>query len=264
MSDNLRHTDYQQSNYRSIALFLFFSFFIPLICIILLETCPVFHSGISNLILFGIEGTSPFLAVFIVLWIQGGRKKVQLELHKKYFNNLSIKYVFLAIVIPLLILTLAKLTILCMYPKESFLHPITMKKLLIISWALIAEELGWRGFLQEKLDSILPTVLVPFTVGIIWTMWHYHFILSGSMSIPLLAFLFGCIFESYGYYAITRLSKGNIIPASLWHFTGNLFFNLYRFDPSWNHGDTTMYWITTLFYSLSIMIFLFTKKRFHK
>jgi len=42
---------------------------------------------------------------------------------------------------------------------------------------------------------------------------------------PFVLLILGCVFESYGYFVITKLAKGNIIPASIWHFSGNLFVN---------------------------------------
>ena len=40
-------------------------------------------------------------------------------------------------------------------------------------WALVAEELGWRGYLQEKIEAHVGDVLTPLIVGIIWTVWHF-------------------------------------------------------------------------------------------
>ena len=45
-------------------------------------------------------------------------------------------------------------------------------------WALVAEELGWRGYLQEKIEAHVGDVLTPLIVGIIWTVWHFHFFIS--------------------------------------------------------------------------------------
>lgn len=40
-------------------------------------------------------------------------------------------------------------------------------------WALVVEELGWRGYLQEKIEAHVGDVLTPLIVGIIWTVWHF-------------------------------------------------------------------------------------------
>ena len=131
-------------------------------------------------------------------------------------------------------------------------------------WALVAEELGWRGYLQEKIEAHVGDVLTPLIVGIIWTVWHFHFFISGSMEVPLHSFAYGCIAESYGYFVITKISKGNIVPASLWHFSGNLFTNIYRLNPNWNEGRMEPYMIVNTVYLFNFIIFVvwrcFTKR----
>ena len=131
---------------------------------------------------------------------------------------------------------------------------------MIIAWALVAEELGWRGYLQVELGRVVSRRWVPLLVGVIWGAWHFHFFLSGSMEVPIVPFFLGAIFESYGYYAVTEQSDGNIVPASLWHFTGNLFFNLYRFDPSWHEGNLQACWIVTAMYAVNLIYFHYSKR----
>lgn len=44
---------------------------------------------------------------------------------------------------------------------------------IIILWAFIAEEFGWRGYLEPWLKKKgLPKWLVPYIVGVIWCLWH--------------------------------------------------------------------------------------------
>ena len=149
---------------------------------------------------------------------------------------------------------------------DIYVYPalLTVRRMVIILWALIAEELGWRGYLQDKLEVILSHKhkYVPIFTGIIWALWHYHFILLGSMNVPIVAFTLGCVFESYGYFTITKLSKNNIVPACIWHFTGNMMLNLYRFDPHWHNGNSVFYWIVTVFYAINILLFVLCEKRF--
>jgi membrane protease YdiL (CAAX protease family) len=89
----------------------------------------------------------------------------------------------------LLLIIIAKLTSLIFLEGIPFFTGITGKKLIVIMWALVAEEFGWRGFLQEKLDR----------------------------------------------------QFGHIVPSSLWHFTGNLLFNIYLINPEYNQGSIIPY-----------------------
>lgn len=102
-------------------------------------------------------------------------------------------YILLGVIIPMALLVTAKLTWLVFSGSNPFIKGITAKKLLIIMWALIAEEAGWRGFLQERLDRHFGCLVTPIFVGTIWALWHYHFFWLGTMSIPVLPFFIGCI-----------------------------------------------------------------------
>lgn len=112
---------------------------------------------------------------------------------------------------------------------------------MIVCWALVAEELGWRDFLQDKLGIYLNELTLPFILGIIWALWHYHFFLSGEMSAPILLFTLGCIADSYLYFAFTKAVNGNIVPASVLHFSENLCFNLLLINPEYNNGSFVPY-----------------------
>lgn len=238
--------------------FLVLAFVIPLVCIVLMRYCCVFQTGIGNLFLYGIEGASPTIAALIVASRNEG---VKIFLKRKVKDNFSFRICILGMVIPLLILSMGKVISYFALDQDMFFYPLSMKKLLIISWALIAEELGWRGFLQEWLENYCKEVFVPLIVGVIWALWHYHFMLGGTMVIPYLAFLYGCILESYGYFVLIKIAKGNVVPACIWHFAGNLFFNLYRIDPSWNHENMIPYHIVNATYCLYIIAFLLYKKK---
>lgn len=233
--------------------FLVLAFVIPLVCIVLMRYCCVFQTGLGNLFLYGIEGASPTIAALIVASRNEG---IKIFLKRKVKDNFSFRICILGMAIPLLILSMGKVISYFALDQDMFFYPLSMKKLLIISWALISEELGWRGFLQEWLENYCKEVFVPLIVGVIWALWHYHFIVSGSMEVPVVAFTLGCVFESFGYFALTKFAKNNIVPASIWHFTGNMMFNLYRFDPQWHNGEVTFYWIATIFYAANIILFV--------
>lgn len=177
-------------------------------------------------------------------------------LDSKYRNGLSIRLCIIGFCSPVFVLTIGKvLTYLIPYHNQ-FVTGISGKKVIIIMWALIAEELGWRGFLQDKIESYVGGALTPFVVGIIWTLWHFHFFISGSMEVSLFVFTYGCIAESYGYFVLMKMVKGNIVPASLWHFSGNLFTNLYRIDPKWNDGRMEPYMIVNAIYFVYVIAFV--------
>lgn len=243
-----------------IFLFIICTFIIPLICILLIAYVPVFQKGILQFVLFAIQGASPTIAA-ISISTRDGFTGLKYFLIEKYRQDFSIKLCLIGFMTPALLLTMAKLiTYLTPYNNQFITIP-SLKKITIILWALIAEELGWRGYLQEKVEDKWGNNFTPAIVGLIWASWHYHFFFLGTMDIPILAFTYGCVLESYGYYVMTKLSKGNIVPASLWHFSGNLFFNLYLFNPNWNKGSIIPYIIVDSLYTVYLGIFIYLRKK---
>jgi membrane protease YdiL (CAAX protease family) len=54
------------------------------------------------------------------------------------------------------------------------------------------EEFGWRGFLQPRLQRVLPPWIAAISVGIMWAAWHLPLFLVGWSSASPLAFMFIC------------------------------------------------------------------------
>lgn len=248
---------------RHFGIFIGFTFGIPLVCSLLMMTGTIFQSGMLNLILYAIEGASPFIAVVLLFYIKGRSAGVKKYFIQKYKLNFSLSICIIAFLIPALVMTIAKVLMNRITGNSYFITLPSSKKMLIILWALIAEELGWRGYLQDVVEERFGMYVTPLIVGIIWTLWHYHFFLTGSMNIALGVFAYGCIAESYGYYVITKMSKGNIIPATLWHFSGNLFSNLYLLTAQCNNGSMIPYVMTNVIFSvidIGIVIYWRQKK----
>lgn len=241
-------------------LFLFLVFFLPLVCVLLMRQTTKYGMNTGTLLLYGVEGATPMLSTVLVIGICRGRKELESFLWEKYVKNLSIGSCLLGFAVPALVYTLGKALTYLTPVQHSFWNALSGKKLLIIAWALLAEELGWRGYLQERLERRL-RIMTPVVIGLIWALWHYHFFLSGSMDQPVLLFVLGCVMESCGYLMITRLAGGNVIPASLWHFSGNLFFNLYRLGPSWNEGSLIPYVIVTALQGIYVVGYVVAVRR---
>lgn len=272
--------DKKQINRKEILQFIFFAYTIPLLCVILMEWVPICQNGALNFILYGIEGMSPTLAAVIVVLITSrANKKKQKALQNdncyenitllsflkdKYIKNLSASSCLIGFFLPAIILTIAKLLTMVIWDSNHFIVLPSMKKSIVILFALVTEELGWRGYLKQRIESLVGLMFAPLVLGIIWAIWHYHFFLSSSMDVPIFAFAFGCIAESYGYALLLMKSKGNVIPASLWHFSGNLFFNLYLLNPNWNNNNSGPYIITNSLYAIFIVIYIIAVRRTYR
>lgn len=61
---------------------------------------------------------------------------------------------------------------------------------LALAWAplgALGEELGWRGYLQGRLDTKLGPVQAALLTGLCWTPIHLHFFAEGPLFVALLA-----------------------------------------------------------------------------
>ena len=238
--------------------FLLLAFGIPLICCSFRVSCTFFQEGVGNLILLMIAATSPMLAAILTIALSS-EFHIKTFLNKNYKENLSLKYSLMVFLIPAFFLTIGKIIICLATPQYAAFKMPTLKKMVIILWALVAEELGWRGYLQGALERRIGNSLAPCIVGVIWTLWHYHFWIIHGLDAPLWLFAYGCIAESYGYALITKLSRENIVPASIWHFSSNLFFNMYLINPNWNGGSIIPYLIVNGVYTFYILVFFIHK-----
>ena len=192
---------------KDLCTFIIFVFLLPLICSILTITFPICQSGALNLILYGIQGASPTLVAIATILIRKSRIQLIIFLKEKYVSNISIKYCMIGFVVPAIILTIGKLLINSTMNNDVFITLPTYRKFIIILWALIAEELGWGGYLQEKIEIVFGMCFTPLLVGMIWTFWHYHFFMIGSMDVPYMAFTYSCIVESYGSISLQKSQK---------------------------------------------------------
>jgi membrane protease YdiL (CAAX protease family) len=228
-------------NYKAIMLYLVLVFFLPLISVFLIKKYTVFQSGFLNFVFYGFEAITPTISALLALEILYGKVQTRQFIKKCFISNINIQYIILALILPFIIFILTAIFCLIFLNISIFNTNISIQKSIIILWSLVSEEIGWRGFLQEKLDEHMNIYFTPLVIGIIWSLWHYHFFILGFMSVPLLLFILGCIADSYGYYWLTKRAKGNIIPASIWHFSGNLFFSIFLIYPQYNHGNIIPY-----------------------
>lgn len=246
-------------------IFLITAFLLPLFCVLLILLTPLSQNPAVSLILYGIEDSSPAIGAILAVTIlsRNHGEKLSSFLKSKFIDNLSIPLIILGIAAPVFIYSAAKVISFAIGQEATCFIP-PSKNMFIILWSLISEELGWRGFLQERVEKKVGAALTPFIIGIIWAMWHYHFFISTPTGAPFYLFLIGCIAESCGYYVITKLSKGNVLPASVAHCAGNFLIVFYLLNPDKNGGDISYYLIysaLTLIYIPLFFIYLKISKR---
>lgn len=155
-----------------LTLFILISFLLPMAALFLQSRIT---NDTVNLLLFGVQAASPSIAAFAVLLLS---KEVRPHF-KVIFQKAHITAV---IVVPVLIASITMLiskSVYCIvWGKEFSLGNISVTKWLILLWALVAEELGWRGYLEPFLQDLMVNLfminpsdnggnIIPYTLVII-------------------------------------------------------------------------------------------------
>jgi len=227
-----------------------------LLCALSISRFPIADRTLVYFVLQGVESASPALAAIVVTLLHGGKRGLKRFLAEKYFTAFRGVLCLVAFLAPMALLAISKALSMAFAPSVVFIQQPSMGKAVIIIWALIAEELGWRGFLQERVERLAGALFTPLIIGVVWGAWHFHYFMTGAMNEPFWALLLGCVFESYAYFVITKLAKGNIVPASIWHFSGNLFIIMFALNPDANGGNPLPYITASFVYGLCVIGFV--------
>ena len=124
------------------------------------------------------------------------------------------------------------------------------------------EEFGWRGFLQVRLEKVMPPWAATICVGIMWATWHTPlFLVAWSSAAPLIylfivtgvSALFACAFNASGgavLVAIVMHSAFNASSRFLDPFLGN--------TPTREHPPAEVF-MAVAFLALGAFVVLLTR-----
>ena len=150
-------------------------------------------------------------------------------------------------------------------PQSRFLSELLSKPdtipLVVFLYFLQAgvEELGWRGYLQDKLGLKMGPARSSLLVGIIHTVWHLPlFWVVGTNQIKMgfgsdflifIAFVISSsVISAWSYYGNRR----SIMAATLLHTTSNLSFDIFAYAPG-----TTKHFIFVILTAIGAGLVLF-------
>ena len=97
------------------------------------------------------------------------------------------------------------------------------------SIGLLGEELGWRGYMNQKMEPLLGTVGTCLVGGIVWGLWHFAMDISGyldgnSTFSEVLFSTFGrlAMLTCFGAFLMWLTKKTNsVFPSVIAHFMYN-------------------------------------------
>jgi len=125
----------------------------------------------------------------------------------------------------------------------------------------LGEEMGWRGFLQDRLQGKANPVVIAVIIGLIWSAWHLPLAIrfedfrSGLSLWEFCAlYPFFTMLLAFIMAHLWRLSKGSLLIAVLFHGVSNMTVDIYLInDKWWNFGKLTavqIYLVILLVYAL--------------
>ncbi|MDE7261153.1 MAG: CPBP family intramembrane metalloprotease [Oscillospiraceae bacterium] len=235
-------------------LFLLIAFLLPILSLVLQAAAPS-----VRFVLYGIEAASPSIAAVAAM--------LKDRTIKRFFREMFHReHLAMAVMLPVstAVLTMlgAKLFF-CTLAHASFAFGrISPTQFIIIAWALVAEEIGWRGYFEPLLRAKgLDRRAVPLIAGIVWGLWHYHFFLTDGMQVPVALFFISCIVESYLYSFFMDCTEHNLVSAMVYHCAWNFSVHFFAINPADNHGSLYPYIFLTFLEGMALLLLRLVKKR---
>ena len=181
----------------------------------------------------------PTISAILVTWIHEGKTGVKQLLKKLLIWRASYKYYLFAIGLPAFLVIAAMLLANLLFNVDlnfssiprgmgledddiliSFLLLPVFFLVTIFVGGPIAEELGWRGFAQERLQfkyGVTPSGLV---IGFFWVLWHLPlmiFLPQGIGHLPIIAYLIVMMNMSVLFGWLYNKTRGSVLLAVLFH-----------------------------------------------
>ena len=87
----------------------------------------------------------------------------------------------------------------------------------------LAEEFGWRGYVQPALLRTLPPFWAALVVGLIWWVWHFALYRASVFAAPASAFRFLAYLETWSIFAmfVVQRARGSVWPSVALHWAAN-------------------------------------------
>lgn len=129
---------------------------------------------------------------------------------------------------------------------------------LLLAWmplGALGEELGWRGYLHQKLHGRMRGLISSVLVGVLWMPIHVHFFSQGPVFLFFLALLF--IAYSVVIYALVQDRGFSVLLATLFHLSVNLS-NLLFLDVIY---ETSFMMVNALVWTAAAVILVLWKKK---
>ena len=225
----------KKENIKRLGLYLLIAFALSLLLIVFRK--PMETSARVSFIITQLFSFSPAIACLITRAVTK-EGFGDMKLHFNFHGNF--RWYLLAFAVPLMCFSASQLLPVIMSGYGSRLSGFTADNVLsvifilmgqsaVVSAGLLGEELGWRGYMNRKLEPLVGTLGTCLIGGIIWGLWHFPIDISnylggyGSFSFSMkLAFGRLVLLTCFGVFLMWLTKKtDSIFPAVVAHFMFN-------------------------------------------
>ncbi len=208
---------------------------------------PFAFPGIVFLV---IGGVGPMLGGIVMSWLVGGRTELR-DLGRRILDPRLVPARWWLVVVGLVpvITALAAVIAVGVTPtaqpvalgeaRELFANPtaLLLTAGFILVFGPLPEEIGWRGFLLDRLQLRWTALTASLLVGVAWLAWHaplfamagYYAAVGGAP--PLLPFATGIVVVSILYTWIHNNADRSVLAAILFHFVQNFVGQVFDLAP---------------------------------
>lgn len=225
----------KKENIKRLGLYLLIAFALSLLLIVFRK--PMETSARVSFVIVQLFSFSPAIACLITRAVTK-EGFGDMKLHFNFRGNF--RWYLLAFAVPLLCFSASMLLPVIMSGYGSRLSGFTANNVLsvifilmgqsaVVSAGLLGEELGWRGYMNRKLEPLLGTFGTCLIGGIIWGLWHFPIDISnylggyGSFSFSMKS-AFGrlVLLTCFGVFLMWLTKKtDSVFPAVVAHFMFN-------------------------------------------
>lgn len=170
------------------------------------------------------------VAGFAAAFIEGGKAGLLAFSQRVFATTRALRYVLIGIAIPLLI-GLGYVLSNGVALSDFVLSPAAIMGLALgaaLVTGPLAEEFGWRGYLQHTLLSRLAPIWVALIVGSLWWAWHFPLYQSSVFASVKLGFSFWAYLVTWSVFMVYLVQRagGSVWPAVAVHWIANTHANI--------------------------------------
>lgn len=192
------------------------------------------------------------MAGFIAVFVEGGTPALKVFCQRTMRVSGAMKWTLLAMMIPLL-LGVVHLSLKGI-PWSSWHFSITAVLGLSLAAALVtgplAEEFGWRGYLQPKILQHFRPIWAVLILATLWTLWHfplYENSVFSDLRTTLRFFSYLLTWSIFMMFLVCR-ANGSVWPAVAFHWLANTHADILRvllpgLDGSYLPGGSQSTWL---------------------